>query len=95
MKRCQSKVNDLRIADPKLIVLICLIFFYIFSVANASSVNKMTYHNLATVFGPTLIRPAEEKKSGDEQSLAHATMKLNALRMDIHSQVCNLLRGLF
>ena len=47
----------------------------------------MTLHNLATVFGPTLLRPAEEKTPKNEQNLSQATMMLNALRLDIHSQV--------
>ena len=58
-----------------------------FSVALNASVNKMTLHNLVTVFGPTLLRPAEDKSSKDDQSIAHVTMMLSALRIDIHSQV--------
>ena len=29
-------------------------------VADKESINKMSLHNLATVFGPTLLRPAEK-----------------------------------
>lgn len=38
----------------------CLSFLFIFRVAEKECVNKMSLHNLATVFGPTLLRPAEK-----------------------------------
>lgn len=33
---------------------------FVFRIAEKESVNKMSLHNLATVFGPTLLRPSEK-----------------------------------
>lgn len=61
-------------------------------VAEKDSVNKMTLHNLATVYGPTLLRPAEDSsKSGIKGS---DVMLLSALRMDVHYQVMLIYRSL-
>ena len=39
----------------------CDCFFFFFNrVAENESINKMSLHNLATVFGPTLLRPSEK-----------------------------------
>lgn len=38
----------------------CYFLLYSYRVAENESINKMSLHNLATVFGPTLLRPSEK-----------------------------------
>jgi len=48
----------------------------------------MSMHNLATVFGPTLLRPAEDKTATAAGSTPnHSALMLNALQLDVHYQV--------
>ena len=47
----------------------------------------MSMHNLATVFGPTLLRPAEDKSTQLGQTPSHSALMLNALQLDVHYQV--------
>ncbi|XP_039266553.2 breakpoint cluster region protein-like isoform X1 [Styela clava] len=62
---------------------------HLLRVAENDSVNKMTLHNLATVFGPTLLRPAEDPTKTDTKN--SDVLMLSALRMDVHYQVGVLL----
>nr|CAB3219663.1 active breakpoint cluster region-related protein [Phallusia mammillata] len=61
---------------------------HLVNVSNNESVNKMNLHNLATVFGPTLLRPAEEKAV---PFMSPTAGMLNALRLDVHYQMDVLL----
>jgi len=49
----------------------------------------MNLHNLATVFGPTLLRPAEDggSRSATSKSTSPQAGTLHALRLDVHYQV--------
>uniref|UniRef100_UPI00358F2BC0 active breakpoint cluster region-related protein-like isoform X2 n=1 Tax=Myxine glutinosa TaxID=7769 RepID=UPI00358F2BC0 len=60
-------------------------------VAEKKAVNKMTLHNIATVFGPTLLRPSE--KAGDPCSGvgAHPPMTVNRWSLEVIAQVQVLL----
>lgn len=62
---------------------------HLLKVAENDSVNKMTLHNLATVFGPTLLRPAEDPTKVNTKG--SDVLMLSALRMDVHYQVGVLL----
>lgn len=53
-----------------------------FRVAEKEPVNKMSLHNLATVFGPTLLRPSES-----ESSKAHITLASDIWSHDVMAQV--------
>uniref|UniRef100_A0A672KUW6 ABR activator of RhoGEF and GTPase n=2 Tax=Sinocyclocheilus grahami TaxID=75366 RepID=A0A672KUW6_SINGR len=57
-----------------------------FRVAEKEPVNKMSLHNLATVFGPTLLRPSES-----ESSKAHITLASDIWSHDVMAQVQVLL----
>ncbi|KAL0192648.1 hypothetical protein M9458_010945, partial [Cirrhinus mrigala] len=50
-------------------------------VAEKEPVNKMSLHNLATVFGPTLLRPSES-----ESSKAHITLASDIWSHDVMAQ---------
>lgn len=67
--------------------LLSLIILLFYRVAKNELVNKMSLHNLATVFGPTLLRPAEEKSMTGSQTFSQNTLMLNALQLDVHYQV--------
>ena len=47
----------------------------------------MSMHNLATVFGPTLLRPAEDEATDVVQTSSQKAMIFNALQLDVHYQV--------
>ncbi|XP_076804707.1 active breakpoint cluster region-related protein-like isoform X1 [Clavelina lepadiformis] len=64
---------------------------HLIKVANNESMNKMSPHNLATVFGPTLLRPAEDKSLSGKTSTTQSALALNALRLDVHYQMDVLL----
>lgn len=51
-------------------------------VAEKEPVNKMSLHNLATVFGPTLLRPSEA-----ESSKPHITLASDIWSHDVMAQV--------
>ncbi|KAJ6657262.1 hypothetical protein lerEdw1_002629 [Lerista edwardsae] len=55
--------------DPNLITFLFLLE-HLKRVAEKEPVNKMSLHNLATVFGPTLLRPSEAESSKGHLSLA-------------------------
>lgn len=51
----------------------CFVFLhYSYRVAENESINKMSLHNIATVFGPTLLRPSEKdsKLSSSSQPIS-------------------------
>lgn len=50
-------------------------------VAEKEPINKMSLHNLATVFGPTLLRPSEV------ESKAHLTSAADIWSHDVMAQV--------
>lgn len=58
-----------------------LLFFLPLRVAEKEPVNKMSLHNLATVFGPTLLRPSEV------ESKAHLTSAADIWSHDVMAQV--------
>uniref|UniRef100_A0A2I3RBV4 ABR activator of RhoGEF and GTPase n=1 Tax=Pan troglodytes TaxID=9598 RepID=A0A2I3RBV4_PANTR len=64
--------------DPNLIT-------FLFLVAEKEPINKMSLHNLATVFGPTLLRPSEV------ESKAHLTSAADIWSHDVMAQVQVLL----
>lgn len=50
-------------------------------VAEKEPINKMSLHNLATVFGPTLLRPSEGESKG------HLTLASDIWSHDVMAQV--------
>lgn len=55
-------------------------------VAENESINKMSFHNLATVFGPTLLRPSEK----DSKISASTTLPISmndSWSLEVMSQV--------
>uniref|UniRef100_A0A671S7U9 Active breakpoint cluster region-related protein-like n=1 Tax=Sinocyclocheilus anshuiensis TaxID=1608454 RepID=A0A671S7U9_9TELE len=71
--------------DPNLITFLTLLE-HLKRVAEKEPVNKMSLHNLATVFGPTLLRPSES-----ESSKAHITLASDIWSHDVMAQVQVLL----
>ncbi|XP_066514692.1 active breakpoint cluster region-related protein isoform X4 [Hoplias malabaricus] len=71
--------------DPNLITFLTLLE-HLKRVAEKEPVNKMSLHNLATVFGPTLLRPSES-----ETSKPHITMASDIWSHDVMAQVQVLL----
>uniref|UniRef100_A0A672P834 Active breakpoint cluster region-related protein n=1 Tax=Sinocyclocheilus grahami TaxID=75366 RepID=A0A672P834_SINGR len=71
--------------DPNLITFLILLE-HLKRVAEKEPVNKMSLHNLATVFGPTLLRPSES-----EISKAHITLASDIWSHDVMAQVQVLL----
>uniref|UniRef100_A0A8C2EXP2 ABR activator of RhoGEF and GTPase n=1 Tax=Cyprinus carpio TaxID=7962 RepID=A0A8C2EXP2_CYPCA len=67
--------------DPNLITFLTLLE-HLKRVAEKEPVNKMSLHNLATVFGPTLLRPSES-----ESSKAHITLASDIWSHDVMAQV--------
>lgn len=59
--------------------------FLSFRVADKEPINKMSLHNLATVFGPTLLRPSEV------ESKAHLTSAADIWSHDVMAQVLRAL----
>lgn len=55
---------------------------FCFRVAEKEPVNKMSLHNLATVFGPTLLRPSES-----EINKPHITLASDIWSHDVMAQV--------
>lgn len=58
------------------------LFIYLCRVAEKEPVNKMSLHNLATVFGPTLLRPSES-----ESNKPHITLASDIWSHDVMAQV--------
>uniref|UniRef100_A0AAR2JTW3 Active breakpoint cluster region-related protein n=1 Tax=Pygocentrus nattereri TaxID=42514 RepID=A0AAR2JTW3_PYGNA len=71
--------------DPNLITFLTLLE-HLKRVAEKEPVNKMSLHNLATVFGPTLLRPSES-----ESSKPHITLASDIWSHDVMAQVQVLL----
>ncbi|TRY55997.1 hypothetical protein DNTS_026861 [Danionella cerebrum] len=71
--------------DPNLITFLTLLE-HLKRVAEKEPVNKMSLHNLATVFGPTLLRPSES-----ESSKGHITLASDIWSHDVMAQVQVLL----
>ncbi|XP_052411902.1 active breakpoint cluster region-related protein isoform X2 [Carassius gibelio] len=71
--------------DPNLITFLTLLE-HLKRVAEKEPVNKMSEHNLATVFGPTLLRPSES-----EINKAHITLASDIWSHDVMAQVQVLL----
>ncbi|XP_063002519.1 active breakpoint cluster region-related protein isoform X3 [Elgaria multicarinata webbii] len=69
--------------DPNLITFLFLLE-HLKRVAEKEPVNKMSLHNLATVFGPTLLRPSEESKG-------HLSLASDIWSHDVMAQVQVLL----
>ncbi|XP_056149947.1 PH_BCR_vertebrate and RhoGAP_Bcr domain-containing protein [Lampris incognitus] len=59
-------------------------------VAENESINKMSFHNLATVFGPTLLRPSEKDSKISSNSTQPISMK-DSWSLEVMSQVQVLL----
>lgn len=56
-----------------------VLFFLIYRVNSKETQNKMSLHNLATVFGPTLLRPAPSTSSSENiDQLAMGTIDVMA-----------------
>ncbi|NXE52077.1 ABR protein, partial [Casuarius casuarius] len=70
--------------DPNLITFLFLLE-HLKRVAEKEPVNKMSLHNLATVFGPTLLRPSEGESKG------HLTLASDIWSHDVMAQVQVLL----
>ncbi|XP_077825837.1 active breakpoint cluster region-related protein isoform X5 [Macaca mulatta] len=70
--------------DPNLITFLFLLE-HLKRVAEKEPINKMSLHNLATVFGPTLLRPSEV------ESKAHVTSAADIWSHDVMAQVQVLL----
>uniref|UniRef100_A0A7N5JG41 Active breakpoint cluster region-related protein n=1 Tax=Ailuropoda melanoleuca TaxID=9646 RepID=A0A7N5JG41_AILME len=70
--------------DPNLITFLFLLE-HLKRVAEKEPINKMSLHNLATVFGPTLLRPSEV------ESKAHLTSTADIWSHDVMAQVQVLL----
>uniref|UniRef100_A0A4W4EPQ9 Active breakpoint cluster region-related protein n=1 Tax=Electrophorus electricus TaxID=8005 RepID=A0A4W4EPQ9_ELEEL len=71
--------------DPNLITFLTLLE-HLKRVAEKEPVNKMSLHNLATVFGPTLLRPSEA-----ESNKPHVTLASDIWSHDVMAQVQVLL----
>ncbi|KAF7688789.1 hypothetical protein HF521_013596 [Silurus meridionalis] len=71
--------------DPNLITFLTLLE-HLKRVAEKEPVNKMSLHNLATVFGPTLLRPSES-----ESNKPHLTLASDIWSHDVMAQVQVLL----
>nr|XP_034994729.1 active breakpoint cluster region-related protein isoform X1 [Zootoca vivipara] len=71
--------------DPNLITFLFLLE-HLKRVAEKEPVNKMSLHNLATVFGPTLLRPSEVESKGQ-----HLTLASDIWSHDVMAQVQVLL----
>ncbi|XP_066552292.1 active breakpoint cluster region-related protein isoform X1 [Amia ocellicauda] len=70
--------------DPNLITFLSLLE-HLKRVAEKEPINKMSLHNLATVFGPTLLRPSEV------ESKAHISLASDIWSHDVMAQVQVLL----
>ncbi|CAG5877580.1 unnamed protein product [Menidia menidia] len=71
--------------DPNLMTFLTLLE-HLKRVAEKEPINKMSLHNLATVFGPTLLRPSE-----DTTKTQHITSASDIWSHDVMAQVQVLL----
>uniref|UniRef100_A0A8C9TEI3 ABR activator of RhoGEF and GTPase n=1 Tax=Scleropages formosus TaxID=113540 RepID=A0A8C9TEI3_SCLFO len=78
--------------DPNLITFLTLLE-HLKRVAEKEPVNKMSLHNLATVFGPTLLRPSEESNKGHitlaSDIWSHDVMEINQIIILLHLLLLN------
>uniref|UniRef100_A0A673ZUW9 BCR activator of RhoGEF and GTPase n=1 Tax=Salmo trutta TaxID=8032 RepID=A0A673ZUW9_SALTR len=75
----------LSLPEPNLVTFLFLLD-HLKRIADNESVNKMSFHNLATVFGPTLLRPSEK----DSKIPANATQPItmnDSWSLEVMSQV--------
>ncbi|XP_035034130.2 active breakpoint cluster region-related protein isoform X1 [Hippoglossus stenolepis] len=73
--------------DPNLMTFLSLLEHLKRSVAEKEPINKMSLHNLATVFGPTLLRPSEAELAKGQ----HITTASDIWSHDVMAQVQVLL----
>ncbi|XP_053296891.1 active breakpoint cluster region-related protein isoform X1 [Pleuronectes platessa] len=73
--------------DPNLMTFLSLLEHLKHSVAEKEPINKMSLHNLATVFGPTLLRPSEAEIAKGQ----HITTASDIWSHDVMAQVQVLL----
>uniref|UniRef100_A0A8C1BMS6 Uncharacterized protein n=1 Tax=Cyprinus carpio carpio TaxID=630221 RepID=A0A8C1BMS6_CYPCA len=87
--QCFSHSNEESFMQ-KTYVLIETFFLIFLRVAENESVNKMSFHNLATVFGPTLLRPSEKDSKNPANPTQPISMSDN-WSLEVMSQVQVLL----
>uniref|UniRef100_A0A8C2KWM8 Si:dkey-91m11.5 n=1 Tax=Cyprinus carpio TaxID=7962 RepID=A0A8C2KWM8_CYPCA len=87
--QCFSSSNEESFIQ-KTYVLIETFFLIFLRVAENESVNKMSFHNLATVFGPTLLRPSEKDSKNPANPTQPISMSDN-WSLEVMSQVQVLL----
>uniref|UniRef100_A0A8C7K8M6 BCR activator of RhoGEF and GTPase n=1 Tax=Oncorhynchus kisutch TaxID=8019 RepID=A0A8C7K8M6_ONCKI len=81
----------LSLPEPNLVTFLFLLD-HLKRIADNESVNKMSFHNLATVFGPTLLRPSEKDSKIPSNATQPITMN-DSWSLEVMSQVLYL--GLF
>nr|XP_029533641.1 breakpoint cluster region protein-like isoform X1 [Oncorhynchus nerka] len=79
----------LSLPEPNLVTFLFLLD-HLKRIADNESVNKMSFHNLATVFGPTLLRPSEKDSKIPANATQPITMNDN-WSLEVMSQVQVLL----
>uniref|UniRef100_A0AAR2JF82 BCR activator of RhoGEF and GTPase n=1 Tax=Pygocentrus nattereri TaxID=42514 RepID=A0AAR2JF82_PYGNA len=76
----------LSLPEPNLVTFLFLLD-HLKRVAEKESINKMSLHNLATVFGPTLLRPAEKDSKIPTNPTQPITMG-DSWSLEVMSQIC-------
>uniref|UniRef100_A0A4W5QZL2 BCR activator of RhoGEF and GTPase n=1 Tax=Hucho hucho TaxID=62062 RepID=A0A4W5QZL2_9TELE len=79
----------LSLPEPNLVTFLFLLD-HLKRIADNESINKMSFHNLATVFGPTLLRPSEKDSKIPANATQPITMNDN-WSLEVMSQVQVLL----
>uniref|UniRef100_A0A6Q2WYT7 Uncharacterized protein n=1 Tax=Esox lucius TaxID=8010 RepID=A0A6Q2WYT7_ESOLU len=79
----------LSLPEPNLVTFLFLLD-HLKRIADNESVNKMSFHNLATVFGPTLLRPSEKDSKIPGSATQPITMN-DSWSLEVMSQVQVLL----
>ncbi|XP_078141348.1 breakpoint cluster region protein [Centroberyx gerrardi] len=79
----------LSLPEPNLVTFLFLLD-HLKRVAENESINKMSFHNLATVFGPTLLRPSEKDSKISASSTQPISMN-DSWSLEVMSQVQVLL----
>uniref|UniRef100_A0A8C8D5Z2 Uncharacterized protein n=1 Tax=Oncorhynchus tshawytscha TaxID=74940 RepID=A0A8C8D5Z2_ONCTS len=79
----------LSLPEPNLVTFLFLLD-HLKRIADNESVNKMSFHNLATVFGPTLLRPSEKDSKIPSNATQPITMN-DSWSLEVMSQVQVLL----
>uniref|UniRef100_A0A8C8JAM7 Uncharacterized protein n=1 Tax=Oncorhynchus tshawytscha TaxID=74940 RepID=A0A8C8JAM7_ONCTS len=75
----------LSLPEPNLVTFLFLLD-HLKRIADNESVNKMSFHNLATVFGPTLLRPSEKDSKIPSNATQPITMN-DSWSLEVMSQV--------